>query len=68
MTLLPFSSAESTAPSPNLVASLDASLEALRAEVLARHLPDATVESCPEAYERAVSVALSRTGCPCWAR
>ena len=63
MTLLPFSSAESTAASPKLVASLDASLEALRAEVLALQLPDATVENCPAAYERAVSAALNRTGC-----
>ena len=63
MTLLPFSSAESTTASPKLVASLDASLEALRAEVLALQLPDATVENCPAAYERAVSAALNRTGC-----
>ena len=63
MTLLPFSSAESTAASPKLVGSLDASLEALRAELLALQLPDATVENCPAAYERAVSAALNRTGC-----
>ena len=63
MTLLPFSSAASTAASPKLVASLDASLEALRAELLALQLPDATGENCPAAYERAVSAALNRTGC-----
>ena len=63
MTLLPFSSAESTAASPKLVASLDASLEALRAELLALPLPDAAGENCPESYERAVSAALNRMGC-----
>ena len=63
MTLLPFSSAESTAASPKLVASLDASLEALRAELLTLPLPDAAGENCPESYERAVSAALNRMGC-----
>ena len=58
MTLLLFSSAESTALSPPLVASVDASLEALRAELLALRLPDAAGENCPELYERAGSAAL----------
>ena len=48
MTLLPFSSTESTVLSPKLVASVDASLEALRAELLALQLPDATGENGPE--------------------
>ena len=68
MTLLPFSSAESTAArptaaSPKLVASLDAALEALRTDVLALRLPDEAGESCPASYECAVSAALNRTGC-----
>ena len=63
MTLLPFSFAESTAASAKRVASVDASLEALRAELLALQLPDAAGENGPESYERAVSSALNRTGC-----
>ena len=58
MTLLPFSFAESTAASAKRVASVDASLEALRAELLALQLPDAAGENGPESYERAVSSAL----------
>ncbi len=63
MTPLPFSFAESTAASAKRVASVDASLEALRAELLALQLPDAAGENGPESYERAVSSALNRTGC-----
>ena len=63
MTLLPFSFAESTAASAKRVASVDASLEALRAELLALQLRDAAGENGPESYERAVSSALNRTGC-----
>ena len=63
MTLLPFSSAESTVSSPKLVAGVDASLEALRTELLALQLPDAAGEHDPESYERAISAALNRTGC-----
>ena len=63
MTLLSFSSADSTAASPMLFASVDAAPETPRVKLLALRLPDAAGEICPESYERGVSAALNRTVC-----
>ena len=63
MTLLPFSSTESTVASRLLVSRVDAALETLCAELLALPLPGPVGEGDPDSVERALSTALNRAGC-----